>query len=617
MYIVQVADLHVGSEVKASRDEKDIIEAGINKIKSIVPPGEEILISVCGDIIDSKGLKKSDCDKIKSRYREAAEYLQKYFDELEKLYSVKMKFCPGNHDITHVKEFVECMGELDSDKDLTKEHMLNGYSYFAEKENTYFLFLNSCYKSQYKMGKIHFTRLEELLRNIPDSANKILVLHHTIMSMDDDDSSSIRNAARLLGIIDNNNISGVLHGHIHGRDILTIGKSECKIIGSGALFSRGNPDVNSQFNIINYQKGIFLNIKSCIFIADSRSLKECWDELDIGDINCKNLFCGHNFELVYRELMNKLEAMAPLHNVVLQINTTYNEFENNLKRFLENDKLKIGKKEYDYFALAEMWEAEDIPEVLYFNHGSFFSVDGRHGIKDIAEQLKNKPTSNRAILTTSDMRMVKKSFEQQKQNMLPSLMSIQFSKDKTGNVLYVHMNLRALEAGRFLKINICESYYLLEKLKHFGIQFENVNLTITAFRVQEREKFNCFMKADIDKMNQSRLTGKVMSGKIGKIEEICGMLEEKRDATETIANSEGIKNLSEAMEVENEEGEHRYSKDIIDSIGKVLKSYEELEKIHEESSILSDGERKCEKEIETELGNLIEKLKELGKEDKQ
>lgn len=615
MYIIQVADLHVGSKEKTSRDEMEIINAGISKIKSIIPHDEEILICVCGDNIDSEGLEESDRTKAKSRYREAAEYLRRYFDELGNQYNVKMKFCPGNHDITHVEEFVEYMGDLDSDKDLTKDHMLNGYKYFAQKENTYFLFLNSCYENQYKVGRIDYVNMEKLLKDIPDDANKIVVLHHTVMSIDDDDSSSIRNAARLLGIIDSNHILGVLHGHIHGRDILTIGKRGCKIIGTGALFSRGNTDVNSQFNIINYQKGIFLDINNCRFNADENDSEKCWDVLDIGNINCQNYFRDRNFELVYKQLLDKLDVMAPLYNVVLQIESNYDKFKDNLEEFFENDCLEIGTKKNTYFELAEMWEDTEVPADLYFNHGQCFLVDGRHGIEDIAEQLKKKPTSNRAILSTCDMQKVKKSFAQQKQKMLPSLMSIQFSKDNTGKVLYVHMHLRALEANRFLKINICEIYCLVKKLIDSGIQFEDINLTISAFRVQKKEKFNCFFRADIDKVEAIELSMEVA---FGEIDAICRMLEEKRDATETIANSEGIKNLCEAMKLSNKHSKgYQYSEDIIKSVEMVLKNYIELEKIQETRSIHGEQERKYEKEIEAELGRLIGKLKELRKEDKR
>lgn len=124
-----------------------------------------------------------------------------------------------------------------------------------------------------------------------------------------------------------------------------------------------------------------------------------------------------------------------------------------------------------------------------------------------------------------------------------------------------------------------------------------------------------YSRADIDKVDAIELSMEVA---FGEIDAICRMLEEKRDATEKIANSEGIENLCKAMKSSNKRTQgHQYSEDIIKSVEMVLENYIELEKIQEIRSIQGEQERKYEKEIETELGRLIEKLKELGKEDKQ
>lgn len=609
MYIVQLADLHVGSAKKGSKNESEIIKASISKIKSMVPAGEEIMFCVCGDNIDSEGLKPSDAAEARSRYKTAAGYLSMFISALQDSYKINMKFCVGNHDITHLDEFMEYTRQFDND--LTMDKLLTGYRYYCEKDDTYFLFLNSCYKKQYEVGRIDFESLERLLTDIPNDTKKILILHHTIMSMDDEDKSSIRNAARLLGVIDNNNILGVLHGHIHGRDILTIGKKECKIIGTGALFSRGNADVNSQFNIISYHKGTFLDINNCRFIADEQNLDACWDVLNIGNISCQNYFKASNFKLVYKKLMDKLDALTPLYNMVIQIEGNYEKFKENLLTLFKNEKLEIGDKKYNYFKLAEMWEDINVPEELYFNHGQYFLVDGRHGIEDIAQHLKDKPTSSRAVLSTCNTEMVKQSFDHQTQKILPSLMSIQFSKDNKGNKLFVHMHLRALEANRFLKINICEIYNLVERLRKSKIQFEDINITISAFRVQKKEKFNCFIRADIDRENVIDLSVKVA---LGEINEICRMLEEKRDATETITHSGGIKKLCEAIKVSNSNPKgYKYNKEIIERIERISEKYDRLEKIHSTDSIQSAEEKKYEKEIEGELGEIIRALKDLEK----
>lgn len=197
---------------------------------------------------------------------------------------------------------------------------------------------------------------------------------------------------------------------------------------------------------------------------------------------------------------------------------------------------------------------------------------------------------------------------------LPSLESIQFGRSKNNGELLVHMQLRALEASRFLKINICEIAYILKKLREGNIVFDKVEITISAFRVQKKERFNCFLKAEIDKLTAQKLGAKVNHG---KIDELCKLLEEKRDGMETITKVNGIQNVFEAMKASNEEaGENapiRYADEILEMFKEVLDVYKRLDSIHRESSIHSEEEEQCEKNIDELLGKLVQKLKVLNK----
>ena len=609
MYIVQIADLHLGSKDNTSRNEKEIIDEGLKKIESLVPKKEKILLCVCGDIIDSAGLESTDIVGAKKRYSIAAELFEEIRRKLEKEYTLTIKFCLGNHDVTHMNEFYEFVSKFDSK--VKKEDYEKNFIY--AEDDTYYVFVNSCFKNQYKNGCIDYEHLEELLKPLPDGSHKILILHHTIMSMDESDSSSIRDAARLIGIINRNNIVGILHGHIHGRDILSIGNHQCKVIGTGALFSRGNTDVNSQFNLIYFVKGFFKDIYNCRFLADSRNEPENWNTLNIGGINCENYFKGNSFEVIYKSLLNKLAVCSPLYDTVLQINCEYDRFKRELTAFLQNDLLEIGEKQYTYLQLAEMWEDVNVPPELYFNHGSYFKVDEEHGIKLIAKQLKNKPTSNRAVLATYNMKTVVETLDEQKY--LPSLSSIQFSKDNEEKDIYVHMHLRALEAGRFLKINICEILWLLKKLEQESIQFTHVNIVISAFRVQIKKKFNCFLKVKIDEMDPMELSAKVNRS---RIPEICRMLKEKKDATETITNAQGLTALYKAMGYANSECLREgkkgiYNDELMQKIKHLLEIYSELDKIHLRRSIQTKEEENYDNKIETELSDIIRDFSKLEK----
>lgn len=606
MYIIQMADLHIGSLEETKPTEEEFIRKSVELIKEKIPEKEEVLLFLCGDIIDSKDLE-NDKPEVQKRYKSAKELIDILKHLLEDYYTLTIKCCPGNHDITHMDEFYQFVESVDN-LDRSKKQLKSCYTYESKGSN--FIFVNSCKGDQYTVGCIDYDELERELNTLPREESKMLILHHTIMSMFDKDPSPIRNAARLVKIIDKYNISTVLHGHIHGRDILMLGQNQCKLIGVGALFSRNNANVNSQFNIIKYNNDIVTEILNCRYNADGGS--DEWDVHDLADKEYENIFRGESFGDVYRQLINKLGAITPLYNVVLKISNDYEKFSNDLEKYFENEVLKIGDKEYDYFDLAKMWEADDVPEELYFNHGSYFKVNELTGIDFVKKKLNQKSTSNRIILSTYNMKELVQSFDDN--GYLPSLESIQFGKIDEEGKLLVHMHLRALEANWFLKINICEIAYILTELKKGtdAIDFNKVDISISAFRVQKKERFNCFLKAEIDKLPEPKLGAKVSHG---KIEELCKLLEEKRDGMETITKVRGVEAVYEAMKASNEEADDmssiRYDDEILRIFEEVLDVYKELSNIHDRTSISSQQEKECEMKIDTLLGDVIQKLKEL------
>lgn len=609
MYIIQVADLHIGSKVKCQETEIEIMSKGIEQIKERIPNGEKILVCVCGDVIDSKDLTKNNKVVVQERYAEAADLFRYMMKSLADDYDVKMQFCLGNHDVTHINEFVESIVEFDAG--ITKEKLEKGY--FLEWEGTYYIFANSCHGGQYEYGSIDYKTLEKHLKELPKDKPKILILHHTVMSMYEKDASSIRNSAQLLSIIQNNNVIGILHGHIHGRESFLIGKEKCRIIGTGAFFSRNYPNVNSQFNIIELKPYVFKEISSYVYMADDRISAKQWMKISSDSDGDDNYFRGTSFEDVYKKLINVLAVKKVLNNVVLQINCSYTEFVSDLEFFLGNDKLCMGQKRYSYFELAEMWESITVPQSLYFNHGSYFKVqdedEGKiedvHAIQYIARQLKAKPTSNKAVLTTYDTSIIAQ--KSKGNEYFPSLLSIQFSLDAKGDTLYVHMYLRALEAERFLKINICEINWLVGRLKEQNVTFDKVDIAISAFRVQSKERFSCFLKADIDQKNNMELGFLVYEGNVTSI---CRMLNEKKDASETITNVSGIEALCQAMEIANNSSKsYQYSKKVINKLKETLSIYEKLDELHKRGSVKTNDEERYEQEIREKISEIVNDLK--------
>lgn len=608
MYIVQIADLHIGSADKCSEKENIILSRGIEKIKQSIPKKQKILVCVCGDIIDSKNLSEFEERTAKARYDEAAELFRLLSEELEKDYVVNFKFCIGNHDVTHITNFLNFIKEFDSE--VTKDEIEDGY--YRQYDGIYYIFLNSCNGGQYNHGCIDYAKLEQILKEIPENEPKIIILHHTIMSIDEKDNSSIRDSAQFLSLIEGHNVFGVLHGHIHGRERFFIGGKKCRMSGVGALFSRRHPDVSSQFNIIEVEPFVFKEISTYIYMADDKVSGEPWIRICSEEDNKENYFSGESFQDIYQNLLRRLKYEPVLNNVVMQLNCSYDNFKDDLENFLKDDKLFIGQKHFSYFELAELWEKIEVPQELYFNHGTYFKVRDEeknceevHGIQLIARQLKAKPTSNKAVLTTYSMDTVTKMLKGEEY--IPSLLSIQFSQSSHGDTIYVHMYLRALEAGRFLKINICEIKWLLERLKDQNVLFDKVDIAISAFRVQKRENFNCFLKADIDNMSGEELNAYVYEGEISKIRQ---MLLEKTEASETITDIKGLEALLRAFKVSgNHPKFHRYSSAVIDKLDNVLNIYGNLDRLHQRGSINTEDEKHFEEEIKEGISDIIAILK--------
>ena len=118
------------------------------------------------------------------------------------------------------------------------------------------------------------------------------------------------------------------------------------------------------------------------------------------------------------------------------------------------------------------------------------------------------------------------------------------------------MTLRALEASRFLKINICEAL-LIAKQIYSKYPFSNIEVVVSAFRVQIKEQFGCFLKAKLDtKVEQKRITARlssllhtnnsdVISNEIG---EIIRLIQDKQLRSETVIETNGIEELRTAID---------------------------------------------------------------------
>lgn len=269
-YIIQMADFHFGGVHSGKESEKDILKKMTERIQAEIPPGEEVILCACGDYIDSKPVldgpstRNLTDDEVASRYQDAKEALiSTVIDPLNEIYNFSVGLCVGNHDATHI----DAMNQFS--KAISGKEIHETYSVNIASENVDFIFINSCPPSEHRYGEIDYDRLENELKSLSPDSTKYFVLHHTLMSMDEKDTSSIRQVPKLIKLIDQYSIKAIFHGHTHGQYVIRVGTEGCPIIGVGAVFVRDYPNVNSQFNLICCNNGIPIS-------ADNYNIMRIW-----------------------------------------------------------------------------------------------------------------------------------------------------------------------------------------------------------------------------------------------------------------------------------------------------------------------------------------------------
>lgn len=632
-YIVQMADFHFGGDHPGPESEKDILEKMAKKIQNVIPPRQKVVLCGCGDYIDSKQvLDKSSKrmrnlrDKeVKSRYQDAKETLQSaVITPLSKTYDFDFGLCVGNHDTTHIDE----VNQLS--KDLGGGVIHETYRLYLDSDNVDLIFINSCPPADHSHGEIDYKSLEDTLKSLPKDSAKYLIMHHALISMDENDQSSIRQVPELIKLIDQYAIKAVFHGHTHSQYAIRVGTVGCPLIGVGAAYVRNYSNVNSQFNLICCKNGVPVSADNYQYHADlaMNPGDDGFRKNPISISKENNFFCGRTFSGVYHNLIEILQAESKLYNVHLQVKSSFTEFRSDVETHFGNKiELKTLDQEYSYSQLAEMWEAPQLDKnVLYFNHGMYFcSEQYPSGIDYIIHEIGEKITSSRAVLVTSNTKDIAATAPDA---LLPSLLSIQFGFGQEHTTLHITMNLRALEASRFLKINICE-ILLLAKQLYKKYPFHNIEVVISAFRVQIKKNFSCFLKAKLDTLAQTNKIAVNLSSLIysdtqeeitQKVEYIVRLIEDKKQRTETVIETAGIENLLRSIadvktELSSNKKALRSKFDLVYTYTEeLLAKLNKLKEKRASSSEQTENMASLEEEIEQQYNKLInglERLKEI------
>ncbi|MFZ2959351.1 MAG: metallophosphoesterase [Candidatus Ozemobacteraceae bacterium] len=565
MKIIQVADFHFSGQEK-QRDIHSIAEALFRKASLVIQKSEKLLFCSCGDIFD-KGNAKG---------KQAAKW---FFDKVKNLFNdfeLSFEFVPGNHDIVN--------GTLQEFDSFIKPY-ISGKGYSFSKENvivrnyqTAKIFLaSSITHYDHSYGLVNLKEFEK--KTISNPAPKILVMHHTLLSRYKDDLSPIRDSYHLVKIINDAKAIALLHGHTHGYSQITIGK-KCKVIGVGPFFKE-IPGINKQFNIISITGNTVSSISNFYFRKDLGEFSQ--EQLFNSDLVSR--FSSKSLTEVHEEIQRTAKDQGSIPNFILEINNSVPDF---LADINKNYKKAINQ--------AKEWLEPSIPQTLYYNHGTYLNKGGIEGIQHLITELKNKPTSSRAIISLINMTDITGRGD----GFLPALNIIQCSFDNLNKErLRFSLYLRALEVKHFLPINIAEISIILQEICKYFPSLKEVQIFLTAFRAQFKDRFGCHRKVKLDLIKQPKFMTLL---KDRNISEITKMLREKRENPETVVIDSGILNFQECItEFVQSDKDKFYPKKILKEMANLKGKIDELRKLREKTSIYQEIEN-----AERDLLNQIE-----------
>ncbi len=182
---------------------------------------------------------------------------------------------------------------------------------------------------------------------------------------------------------------------------------------------------------------------------------------------------------------------------------------------------------------AKKWADETCPDSLHFNHGSFL----KGGMDHLISELKAKPSSNRALLSLISQQHVSNSRDKP----IPSFMILQTSIDN--DILYCTTYFRALEVGKFLRINIEEIRQRLCTVYSECQNYSKIRLVIFSFRAYHNSSMIPLKKPEFDLLTAYEILTKLKSTP----QELGSLIREKSKDS-TVVYLERLLNLKEVLE---------------------------------------------------------------------
>lgn len=528
MYILQISDFHItpNTELQAQFKKIDLLKEYLLKN---IPKGADVAVCVLGDIIDKGHIEG---------YGKAEKIIGKLKDGLVD-YNTKFLVVPGNHDIcTEQNNRLEAFDKFACKIEDDEFCLLNDKGIIVYNFCNYQFVMISSLKGNIKeYGKIDFEQIEMKFKHDKKlrEAKKIFLMHHALLSCDDEDEASIRNGYKLQKLLEGYNSVAMLHGHTHGYRKLIIGE-RCHVIGVGS-FLKDEKDIPNQCNLIKVTGGHVKEIKVVSYKGD----QEAWFDNCAYVNEYQNSYIGSNIRHVYNEILDDVNENGYLMNLKAVIKM-------GAKDFIAEIDHTFSEVKKD----AEDWQKNVKPRNLRHNHGEYMKVAGTDWKEIIVKMLDSNPTKKRAIISllSSDTLNI----DNLDGDML-SLNIIQFGfPNEKKDDLHITFYYRALEVRKFLKINIYEARLILEEILTEIGSICKVTFCIFAFRAEGKDNYPCCRLLELDSISEASLTKLLIKKEFKKIK---GLLEEKGQYIDTVIDDGWIAKFRNVIEVVIEDADDR------------------------------------------------------------
>lgn len=183
---------------------------------------------------------------------------------------------------------------------------------------------------------------------------------------------------------------------------------------------------------------------------------------------------------------------------------------------------------------AAEWRQKEPTRDMYFTHREYYG----DGIQHIIEELKLKPTSNRALYSL----LAQKDISGSGDDPIPSFLTFQCSIEH--GTLYCTASFRALEVSTFLKINLEEIRQNLVEICNALPAVETVRLHIFAFHAYVRNTASAALRRPaIDVTSQLQLMLLMQKGDVNKLDQLLGGLEQ----SSTVVSPKSLEVLLEVL----------------------------------------------------------------------